>query len=718
MAMTKPKAEQVVNVPSGTISSTTVQGAINEIDVEKASLANLAASSGASLVGANAYQTQDDINNESGSVFKYGAIADGTTDITAQLNTALATSKYVFIPKGSWAINGTVNVGEGQKIFGVGGVFDAVSKNNPSHNVRNFGTVFVMGAVGQFVLSANSYVGSCVIYYPTQDYSITADGGQPDGLSPFVVFPPTFLVSASYGAPVIDDIVYIGGTQIVNSISTNNCEKLRVSRVTGCCTGTAFEVQKALDLIYFTDIHLNPNTCTGEISNVGGNFTNFATKLAKNSIVFSFANNDGVNLNNCFSFASKIFIDIGGTGSSISAVNCAADICHTFLNLRANKKPFGLQFTNCWATPMVWNAIYGGVVSARTPALVYFDTGAVNNEVSMTNVKTYGASGVSQVTGSAPIETVYQSSLVNQNNQILATNCTHLNVQKSLTSGLYYIENTNTSEFFSAKNVIVNEFIWGEKENLVIGGWGEDYGNNWVKVGVSTAKPNMGNDYGGFRVTMAAGGSMINYTDYYQQATVASPGIPNVQSVYLSLLSSYSVLTSVIVTIDILDSSFGYISTVATGTISSFSTRTDLVIPPGDPAGSRKLRIKIENTGGTSAGFSFVCGFAGNTYFPAIAPSPYKIDTDKFVDLADVSYVTTRATLINVVYNTPITSNRTVTCNTTNPMAGDVVKVTRSVNSTGAFSVTVAGIKALSASQWCTVIYTGTVWIVQESGAV
>ena len=45
MAMTKPKAEQVVNVPSGTISSTTVQGAINEI------VSDLAAPSGASLVG-------------------------------------------------------------------------------------------------------------------------------------------------------------------------------------------------------------------------------------------------------------------------------------------------------------------------------------------------------------------------------------------------------------------------------------------------------------------------------------------------------------------------------------------------------------------------------------------------------------------------------------------------------------------------------------------
>lgn len=52
-------------------------------------IANLTSSSGASLVGANAYQTQDDVNKQVVSVKAWGAVGDGVTDDTAAIQAAM-----------------------------------------------------------------------------------------------------------------------------------------------------------------------------------------------------------------------------------------------------------------------------------------------------------------------------------------------------------------------------------------------------------------------------------------------------------------------------------------------------------------------------------------------------------------------------------------------------------------------------------------------------
>ena len=82
---------------------------------------DLAASSGASLVGANAYQTQDDINTQLFvGVMAHGAIGDGVTDDTLALQAALTASKNIYIPDGNYLVSSTLQVQPGGVVRGAG----------------------------------------------------------------------------------------------------------------------------------------------------------------------------------------------------------------------------------------------------------------------------------------------------------------------------------------------------------------------------------------------------------------------------------------------------------------------------------------------------------------------------------------------------------------------------------------------------------------------
>ena len=118
-------AANVPNTPTGTIAATTVQGAINELDTEKARIDTLAASSGASLVGylpagAGAVPTTVQAKlRESVSVLDFGAAGDGITDDTAAIQAAIdyaATVRgaqiggEVFFDTGTYLISSRINM--------------------------------------------------------------------------------------------------------------------------------------------------------------------------------------------------------------------------------------------------------------------------------------------------------------------------------------------------------------------------------------------------------------------------------------------------------------------------------------------------------------------------------------------------------------------------------------------------------------------------------
>lgn len=73
-------------------------------------------------------------------------------------------------------------------------------------------------------------------------------------------------------------------------------------------------------------------------------------------------------------------------------------------------------------------------------------------------------------------------------------------------------------------------------------------------------------------------------------------------------------------------------------------------------------------------------------------------------DVGDANLTTGNSGRTTVFYNSPLTVDRAVTLNTTNPQDGDFVRVVRTVNSTGASSLHIqaggSAPKLLAVGQW------------------
>lgn len=70
------------------------------------------------------------------------------------------------------------------------------------------------------------------------------------------------------------------------------------------------------------------------------------------------------------------------------------------------------------------------------------------------------------------------------------------------------------------------------------------------------------------------------------------------------------------------------------------------------------------------------------------------------------------------VFNTPLTSNRTVTLSATNAFRGSAFKVIRTAVATGASTLAVGGLKTLAAGQYAEVQHDGTSWLLTGFGAL
>ena len=119
--------------PVGEVAATTVQAAIAELDSEKINAANLAASSGSSLVGylpsgtgAVATTVQEQLRREAVQAVNYGADPTGISDSTDAIVKALATGKDVKLTDGTYRLSPTavqVIANQGyQRLYGEGNV--------------------------------------------------------------------------------------------------------------------------------------------------------------------------------------------------------------------------------------------------------------------------------------------------------------------------------------------------------------------------------------------------------------------------------------------------------------------------------------------------------------------------------------------------------------------------------------------------------------------
>lgn len=70
------------------------------------------------------------------------------------------------------------------------------------------------------------------------------------------------------------------------------------------------------------------------------------------------------------------------------------------------------------------------------------------------------------------------------------------------------------------------------------------------------------------------------------------------------------------------------------------------------------------------------------------------------------------------LFNTPLSTNRTITLSATNAFKGASFRVVRTAAATGASTLDVGGLKTLAAGQWALVEYTGTAWLLTGFGSL
>lgn len=96
-----------------------------------------------------------------------------------------------------------------------------------------------------------------------------------------------------------------------------------------------------------------------------------------------------------------------------------------------------------------------------------------------------------------------------------------------------------------------------------------------------------------------------------------------------------------------------------------------------------------------------------------VNPRPY---VQLFGDVnATVAVATSAETL---VFNTALSTNRTVTLSTTNAYNGAKCRITRLTSASGVSTLDVGGLKTLAAGQWCDVEYDGSSWVVTAFGSL
>lgn len=141
-------ASTVSNTPVGTISSTTVQGAINEI------VSDLTASSGASLVGYMPAGTGAIPRNiqsklrESENVLDYGADKTGATDSSTAVQLALtaakAGNKQLYFPAGTYLVQSALYINGGITVHGDGITATTITRTSLAATVINAINVFAV----------------------------------------------------------------------------------------------------------------------------------------------------------------------------------------------------------------------------------------------------------------------------------------------------------------------------------------------------------------------------------------------------------------------------------------------------------------------------------------------------------------------------------------------------------------------------------------------
>jgi len=135
--------------------------------------------------------------------------------------------------------------------------------------------------------------------------------------------------------------------------------------------------------------------------------------------------------------------------------------------------------------------------------------------------------------------------------------------------------------------------------------------------------------------------------------------------------------------------------------------------------GANNTNIVSVNSATGAAAINNVSGDSSGAKVINNAATPFDVNGIT-QSVGDASVTAWQGKFVTILFNAAITSARTVTLSTTNASRGDRVRVLRTSNATGAFTVTVgSSLKTLSsASTWADFEFDGTNWFCSASGSV
>ncbi len=252
----------------------------------------------------------------------YGAVGDGTTDDTANMQAALDSGENIFLPDGNYVITDALNMSNGQKLFG---------RDRLSSILKVDAATFNMSALG-VIVSPGSEPGGHItdigieFVQPSGSGEVRANMNQ---------YPPAIYAVAS-PRTIIDRVRFSRGWDGIKL--TGNSGGSYLGRIETGCYNTNIEIDGALDFIHGESWHAWPfGGSTGDL---------LAVWQDGDTVGLVVGDVDGFSLDKWAGFESRV--DINGIASILPI--CFGTMQLDGSNSELNVTEGGVLISNLYST--------------------------------------------------------------------------------------------------------------------------------------------------------------------------------------------------------------------------------------------------------------------------------------------------------------------------------------------------------------------------------
>ena len=369
----------------------------------------------------------------------FNARGDGQTDDTKAIQSAINYAHThgidtVKFPSGKFLLLHDIDLKEGVSL--VGNAPQSDSTNRGEKKVRLHGTVLVSRGAS-IEVHQSTVVDGFTIYYDQQKYSLSSDPSTPDGIENFVEYEPTFKIKTHRGSFTIQNIVYLGGSTILQALGyPNQFDKMRLKNIVGCPTQVAFDIAETWDISFVDTILINPSSLMNFVDNsIDPGGKRLSNKIAKNLVVFKLGKVDDMFFDNIFAYGVRdmFYLYKGEVApnrpeqlatASFTANNISADCVNTVVHIESPGNLFGIKINNGFYTALQQKPVVNGKLSNRKPAIIRMSGNEVSNtKVLLSNIVTFGKTSSNIYDTNSP-QYLFQFENAGDNNTILVSNST------------------------------------------------------------------------------------------------------------------------------------------------------------------------------------------------------------------------------------------------------------------------------------------------------